>query len=89
MAWAVELSWLVAAAALVVSAGAAVSLRRLGPALHVLLDLLLAAGLLRLSAEASWQTIAVAAGVVALRRVLSVRLTQRIPAAGPPAVERS
>ncbi|ULE34502.1 hypothetical protein [Mycobacterium sp. IDR2000157661] len=77
MAWAVDLSWLVAACALVLSAAVLVIFRRLGPALHVLLDLLLAAGLLRLSADASWDVIAVAAVVIALRRVLAATLLGR------------
>lgn len=77
MAWAVELSWLVVACAIGLSAAAVVVLRRFDTALHVLLDLLLAAGLLRLSAEASWEAIAIAAAIVALRRVLAATLLHK------------
>lgn len=75
MGWAVDLSWLVAAFAIALSAAALLVFRRLGVALHVLLDLLLAAGVLRLSAEASWEAIAIAAAIIVLRKVLSSALT--------------
>lgn len=46
--------------------------RRVQPALGVLLDLLLAAGLLRLADDPDWAEIAVAAAVVALRSLVRV-----------------
>ena len=64
-------------AALAVTAGALLSAvvvllstRRPAAALPVLLDLLSAAGLLRLAAEPSWQRIASAAAIVALGYVV-------------------
>ncbi|MFP5347166.1 MAG: hypothetical protein ACLGIA_09070 [Actinomycetes bacterium] len=61
---------LVAAAALVSGALALVATRQPGVALAVLLDLLLAAGLLRLIALADWQAIIGAAAVVVIRKVV-------------------
>ncbi len=43
--------------------------RQVAPALAVLLDLLLAAGLLRLAAEPTWTRLATAAAVVAVRKL--------------------
>lgn len=68
---AAHLSWLIAAAGIVLSAATLLVFRRPAVALHVLLDLLLAAGLLRLSADGAWSVIAVTAVVVLLRRVLT------------------
>lgn len=65
---------IVAAAALIAAALAFAVSRRPGLALSVFLDLLLAAGLLRLVGEPSWQAIATAAAIVALRRLLGTGL---------------
>ncbi len=62
------------AAALVVGALTLAVTRRPALALSVLLDLFLAAGLLRLAGEPSWQTIAMAAAIVGLRRLIGVGL---------------
>ena len=43
-------------------------------AVKILLDLLLAAGLLRLTGDPSWPTISTAAAIVALRRLIGVGL---------------
>ena len=43
-------------------------------ALHILLDLLLAAGLLRLSGDPDWAAIGTAAAIVALRRLIGAGL---------------
>jgi hypothetical protein len=43
----------------------------------VLLDFLLAAGLLRLSGDPTWQTILTAAVIIAVRKVVSVSIGQR------------
>ncbi|MCF6509602.1 DUF1622 domain-containing protein [Blastococcus sp. MG754426] len=70
----------VVAAIAVVSGGLALAVtRRPGPALGVLLDLLVAAGLLRLVGDPDWQTIAVTGTVVALRHLISygLRLGER------------
>lgn len=64
----------VTAAALVAATVALVSTRRPSVALSVLLDLLLAAGLLRLAGDPGWQTAATAAGIVVLRRLLGTGL---------------
>lgn len=48
--------------------------RRLMPALAVLLDFLTAAGLLRLAGEPSWNTIAAAAAVIAVRKLITAGL---------------
>ncbi|PRY47724.1 uncharacterized protein DUF1622 [Geodermatophilus tzadiensis] len=60
--------------ALVAGALALVATRRPALALGVLLDLLLAAGLLRLATEPTWTSIATAAAVVALRRLIGAGL---------------
>jgi Protein of unknown function (DUF1622) len=57
------------AAGVVLAAG-----RRPLPAVAVLLDFLLAAGLLRLTGSPGWPEIATAAAVVALRRLLGAGL---------------
>ncbi len=52
------------------SAAVLASTRDLQAALPVLLDFMLAAGLLRLSATATWQAIASAAGIVVIRKIV-------------------
>lgn len=74
MTVAADLSWLVAGAGIVLGTATLVVFRRPVLSLHVLLDLLLAAGLLRLSADAGWPVIAVTAAVVVLRRLLTFSL---------------
>ncbi|GAB3349442.1 hypothetical protein [Modestobacter lapidis] len=66
----------VAISAAALGAGALTLLvtRRPSLALAVLLDLLLAAGLLRLGSDPGWQAIAVAAALVGLRRVIGAGL---------------
>lgn len=61
----------VTAAALVAGLVALVTTRRPAAALPVFLDLLVAAGLLRLVGEPTWQALTTAAAVVALRRLIS------------------
>ena len=61
-------------AALVAGALTLLVTRRPALALSVLLDLLLAAGLLRLAGDPGWRSIAVAASIVALRRVIGFGL---------------
>ena len=71
MTGALDAAALAVVAAALVSAGVVlVSTRRPAAALPVLLDLLTAAGLLRLAAEPSWQRIVSAAAVVALRHLV-------------------
>lgn len=80
---------LVVTGALVTSALTFVVTRQFGTALPVLLDLLLAAGLIRLSATASWAAIGSAAVVVILRRVLTLGLSQARTAAQPTSTRSS
>lgn len=78
------------AAALVAAAAALFATRRPRAALPVLLDLLTAAGLLRLAAEPEWHRLLSAAAVIGLRHLILVGLRPpgpRIPAgrhADPP-----
>jgi hypothetical protein len=65
---------MVAGAALVAGALTLAVTRRPSVALGVLLDLLLAAGLLRLAGDPAWRIIVTAAVIVALRRLLSAAL---------------
>ncbi|WP_432507015.1 hypothetical protein [Kineococcus arenarius] len=60
----------VAASALVAAVAVLLRTRRPALALGVGLDLLLAAGLLRLSADQTWRQLATAAAVVALRHLI-------------------
>jgi hypothetical protein len=64
----------VTTAALVAGALALVVTHRPALALPVTLDLLLAAGLLRLVGTPSWQALATAAAIVALRRLIGLGL---------------
>ncbi len=75
------LGTLSALAALVISAGALVVgvltfavTRRPALALGVFLDLLLAAGLLRLAGDPGWRTVATAAAIAALRHLIGLGL---------------
>ena len=66
-------------AAVLLGFAAFLATRHVTVGLAVLLDLLLAAGLLRLSAAASWQALATAAALVAVRKVanLGIGASQR------------
>jgi hypothetical protein len=75
----------VVAAGLALSALTLLSTRRVTTALPVLLDLLLAAGLLRLSATASWQAIASAAAIVVIRKLATLGITAARRARAQPA----
>ena len=66
-----NLSWLIVAAGILLAAATLAMLHRPLSALHVLLDMFLAAGLLRLSADAAWPAIAATAAVVILRRIVT------------------
>ena len=75
----------VVAAGLALSALTLLSTRRVTVALPVLLDLLLAAGLLRLSATASWQAIASAAAIVVIRKLATLGIAAARRARAEPA----
>jgi uncharacterized membrane protein len=64
----------ITAAGLVASAVALSATRRLRFALKVLLDFLLAAGLLRLTGQPGWAELGTAAAVVAVRRLVGIGL---------------
>jgi hypothetical protein len=70
---------LVSTAALVAAATALAVTRRLRAALPVLLDLLTAAGLLRLAADPDWDSIVLAAAVVGLRHLIVLGVGLRVP----------
>jgi hypothetical protein len=75
----------VLAAALLVAGLVLLVTRQVATALPVLLDLLLAAGLLRLSATASWQAIASAAAIVLIRKLVTLGLAAARRARAEPA----
>lgn len=75
MTVAADISWAIAGAGVLLGALALIAFRRPPMALHVLLDFLLAAGLLRLSVDASWQALAITAAVILVRRVVTLGLT--------------
>ncbi|MGY1827920.1 MULTISPECIES: DUF1622 domain-containing protein [unclassified Blastococcus] len=81
------MSPVVAAFALVSSGLALAVTRRPALAVGILLDLLVAAGLLRLVGDPSWQQIVVAGAIVALRHLVSygLRLGARSLQGEPPA----
>jgi hypothetical protein len=68
------LALLVTAAALTAGLVALIATRRPAAALPVLLDLLVAAGLLRLVGQPSWQALATAAAIIVLRRLIGLGL---------------
>ncbi|MFH0241296.1 hypothetical protein ACGRHY_02375 [Streptomyces sp. HK10] len=59
---------------LVAAAVVLAAARRLAPTLAVLLDFLTAAGLLRLAGDPNWSTIAAAAAVIAIRKLVTAGL---------------
>jgi len=67
---------LVAAAAVLIGLLVLAVTRSVRTALPVLLDLLLAAGLLRLSADLGWGAIAGAAAIVLIRKLVSFGLSE-------------
>ena len=67
-------SWLIAGLAVAVGAGAFAATHDVRSSLALLLDLLLAAGLLRLSADSSWSVLGTAAAIVAVRQLVIVYL---------------
>ena len=73
-AWSAQAALAISAGALVVGALTLVRTRQPALALGVFLDLLLAAGLLRLVGGQSWQSIATAATIAALRHLIGLGL---------------
>jgi hypothetical protein len=71
-----QLALLCTAAGAVAGAVAAARTRRLLPSLPLAVDFWLAAGLLRLSGDPTWQTIASAACIIAVRQIVRLGLRQ-------------
>lgn len=69
-------SWLIATTGVLLAAAVLATTRRLIVAVSLLLDMLLAAGLLRLGADAPWSSIATAAGIVVLRKAVVASIKQ-------------
>ncbi|WP_137147838.1 hypothetical protein [Mycolicibacterium sp. CR10] len=67
----VSASWCLALAGILVGTAALITFRHPLLALRVTLDLFVAAGLLRLSVDLSWETIAGTASVIAVRQILT------------------
>jgi hypothetical protein len=76
---------LVVAGALLVAGLVLLVTRQVTVALPVLLDLLLAAGLLRLGATASWQAIGSAAAIVLSRKLATLGIRSAVRARAAPA----
>jgi hypothetical protein len=74
----------VTAAGLVAAAATLAATGRVRLAVEVLLDFLLAAGLLRLSGQPGWAALATAAAVVAVRQLAGLGLRAGRTAPGPP-----
>ncbi|WP_207921463.1 hypothetical protein [Micromonospora sp. KC721] len=69
--------------ALLCGAVVLVTVRSWRAALRVLLDLLVAAGLLRLAVDSGWDALATAAVIILLRRLLWAGLAAPVPVLGP------
>jgi hypothetical protein len=66
-----DVSWIIAAAGIVVGIAGLVAFRQPVVALRVMLELFTAAGLLRLSVDLSWESIAGVAVLIAVRRLVT------------------
>lgn len=64
-------AWCAAVAGIVLGLATMIVFRAPLPAMRVTLELLTAAGLLRLSVDSSWAAIAVAAALILLRRMIT------------------
>lgn len=74
-----ELALLVAVVGIALAVTTLLATRSVGIALPTLLDFLLAAGLLRLSATSAWTAIASAALIVAIRKIASLGIAASAP----------
>jgi hypothetical protein len=77
----ISLSWVIAATAIVLGVAALAVFRQPVLALRVMLELLTAAGLLRLSVESTWAAIAGVAILIAVRKVVTRSLAADLTAA--------
>ena len=87
MTWALGASWCVAIAGIGIGLATLAVFRTPLLALRVCLELLTAAGLLRLSVDAAWTAIAGVAILIAVRRVVTRALTADLTV--PPTPARS
>lgn len=81
MSYVTTASWCVALAGILLGTAALAVFRRPLLAMRVMMDLLVAAGLLRLSVDLSWTAIAGTALLIAVRRLLTLSLASDFGAA--------
>lgn len=81
MSFVLGASWCFAAAGFVLGFAMLVTFRKPLPALQVMLELLTAAGLLRLSVDSTWAAIAATAILIALRKTITSSLIADFTAA--------
>ena len=74
MSFVLGASWCFAIAGIVLGVAMLVTFRKPLPALQVMLELLTAAGLLRLSVDSTWAAIAATAILIALRKTITSSL---------------
>ena len=79
----VAASWCLAIAAIAIGVAALLVFRQPLPALRAMLDLVTAAGLLRLSVDMSWTAVLGVVAVIAVRRVVTRSLTADLDLSGP------
>ncbi|OAN37514.1 hypothetical protein [Mycolicibacterium iranicum] len=76
----ISVSWVIAAAAIALGVAAVTVFRQPLLALRVMLELLTAAGLLRLSVEATWVALAGVAMLIAVRKMVTRSLAADLTA---------
>jgi hypothetical protein len=76
-----NVAWCLAAAGIVLAVASLAVFREPLPSLRLMLDLFTAAGLLRLTVDATWSALAGVALVIAIRRLLTRTLTADLAAA--------
>ncbi len=79
----VAASWCLAIAAIAIGVAALLVFRQPLPALRAMIELLTAAGLLRLSVDMSWTAVLGVVAVIAVRRVVTRSLTADLDLSGP------
>ena len=84
----VAASWCLAIAAIAIGVAALLVFRQPLPALRAMIELLTAAGLLRLSVDMSWTAVLVVVAVIAVRRVVTRSLTADLRASSPAVTSR-
>ena len=79
----VAASWCLAIAAIAIGVAALLVFRQPLPSLRAMIELLTAAGLLRLSVDMSWTAVLGVVAVIAVRRVVTRSLTADLDLSGP------